>query len=113
MDSLAETIHSLRERTDQVTATFLRTELEVGYQLCHLTRCTCERRLIAQYYCGARDALDAVSKFVWKAHLEPHELDQLTAQVERLKFELDDANSISDEKQSPRPSTAFDLTLSR
>ena len=36
-----------------------------------------------------RIALDAVRKFMWSVELEPEELDQLTAQLELLKFELE------------------------
>ncbi|HXM16680.1 MAG TPA: hypothetical protein VN933_15655 [Candidatus Eremiobacteraceae bacterium] len=86
MDVLAQT-RALRERSRQVIVAFLSADLDYGYTLCRLAKRTPER--LAERLHAAQTALDAATRFMWKANLKPSELEELTAKVERLKFELE------------------------
>jgi hypothetical protein len=96
MVALARNLLALRKRTDRVQAAFLQTELEIGHTLCMLAKRSGERELAVRNLRAAYAALDALTQFMWKANLEPHELDQLTARIERLRFELENAGGRSD-----------------
>jgi hypothetical protein len=86
---MAQNILALRDRTDQVMTAFLQTELEFGHALCKLAkRNRDQQELFGQYLRGAHTALEAVTTFIWRSNLEPSELGQWMAQIERLKFEL-------------------------
>jgi hypothetical protein len=97
MDALGQNVLALRERTAQVMRAFLQTELEFGHSLCKLAKRSREQGFSVRYHRAAHTALDAVTTFMWKTNLEPSELGQLTAQIERLKFDLS-----SDKPETPQ-----------
>jgi hypothetical protein len=86
MEVLVQT-RALRERTQQLTVEFLHADLEYGHTLCRIVKRNPER--LAERLQAAHTVVDTVTNFLWKAHLEPSELDELTAKVERLTFELE------------------------
>jgi hypothetical protein len=86
MDVLAQ-ICALRERSRQLMVSFLSADLDYGCTLCRLAKRTPERSTERLH--AAHTAVDTVTNFMWKAHLEPSERDELTTKVERLKFELE------------------------
>jgi hypothetical protein len=86
MDVLEQT-RALRKRSQRLTVEFLYADLDYGYTLCRLATRTPER--LVERLQAAHTVLDTVTKFIWKAHFEPSELGELTAKVERLKFELE------------------------
>jgi uncharacterized coiled-coil DUF342 family protein len=89
MNELVQKIHALRERSDEVMGNFLRTDLELAHTLYRLAMSCEDPDLFSKRLRAAQTALETVSKFMWKANLTPRELDQLTAQIERLKFQLE------------------------
>jgi septal ring factor EnvC (AmiA/AmiB activator) len=91
MDELALNFASVRESTKKVMAQFLRTELAAASILCTLAKVNHRSASADERLRMTRIALDAVRKFMWSVELEPEELDQLTAQLELLKFELESA----------------------
>jgi hypothetical protein len=91
MDELALNFVSVRESTRKVMAQFLRTELAAARILCSLARVSHQSASVDERLRMTRIAIDAVRKFMWSVELEPQELDQLTAQLELLRFELESA----------------------
>lgn len=89
MDELIQRIHALRERSDEVMVSFLWTDLEMADTFYRLAKSSEDPNLLSKNLRAARIAVETVSKFIWKANLTPRELDHLTAQIERLKFELE------------------------
>lgn len=87
MDALALSIVNVRESTRRVMVQFLHTELASGRMWCRLAK----RDWKASSDClrQTRLAIETVGKFMWTARLEPQELNDLTAQLELLKFEFD------------------------
>jgi len=77
-------------------AGFLQTEVALGHTRCSLARLSRDAALSRRRVRAAQAAIDTVNKFMWKINLEPRELDQLTAQIERLKFELNTVRGESD-----------------
>ncbi len=77
------------ERAEQAKINFLRADLQLGLTFCHLARS-------AETYSGeyarrvqlARRALEVCRESLWIAKADPHELGQLTAQLEHLRFEV-------------------------
>jgi hypothetical protein len=47
-------------------------------------------------------ALNAATKLMWKANPRPSELNELTAKMERLKFELESAQAEVEQSKLPR-----------
>jgi|ERR1700722_1204563 hypothetical protein len=86
MDVLAPT-RALRERSQRLTVEFLHADLDYGYTLCRLARRTPER--LTERLHAVQTVLNAATKFMWKTNLKPSELEELTAKIERLKFELE------------------------
>ena len=93
MQWLEQNLIALQERRKETMASFLQTELSLGHTFCSLAKMSQEPALVRRRLLAAQAALDALSKFMWKANLEPRELDQLNAQIERLEFELAAATS--------------------
>jgi hypothetical protein len=86
MDVVAQT-RALRERSQRLTVEFLHADLDYAHTLCRLAKRTPER--LAERLHAAQTALDAATRFMWKANFKPSELEELTAKVERLRFELE------------------------
>ena len=89
MNELALSVISVRENAREVMVQFLRTELAAARTLCHLARVHRHSGSADERLRMAQKALDAVSRFMWTARLEPQELNHVTAQLELLRFELE------------------------
>jgi hypothetical protein len=85
VDVLEQT-RALRERSRQLILSFISADVDYGYTLCRLAKRTPERS--TERLRPAQTVLDTATTFMWKTKLEPNELDELTAKIERLKFEL-------------------------
>ena len=68
---------------------FLRAELASGRTWCRLTKQDPSAVASTERLRMTRLAIEAVGKFMWTARPEPPELNDLTAQLEMLKFEFD------------------------
>jgi hypothetical protein len=86
MDMLAQT-RAFRERSRQLMVSFISTDLDYGCTLCRLAKRTPERSTERLH--AAQTALDAATRFMGKANIKPSELKELTAKIERLRFELE------------------------
>jgi hypothetical protein len=86
MDVLSQT-RALRERSRHLTVSFISADLDYGYTLCRLAKRTPER--LTERLHAAQSALDAATSFMWKANLKTSEREELTAKIERLRFELE------------------------
>jgi hypothetical protein len=82
-------IDAALEQGEQAKINFLRADLQLGLTFCHLAKSV-------EIYSGeyarrvqvARRALEVCRESLWIAKPDPHELDQLTAQLEHLRFEV-------------------------
>jgi len=86
MDVLAQT-RALQDRSRQLMVSLISTDLDYGCTLCQLAKRTPER--LAERLQAAQRALDAATRFMGNANLKPGELEELTAKIERLRFELE------------------------
>ena len=89
MLDLALSVVNVRESTRRVMVQFLHTELASGLTWCRLTKRDPDGAASSERLRMTRLAIEAVGKFMWTARLEPQELNDLTAQLELLKFEFD------------------------
>jgi hypothetical protein len=87
MDQLALSVVSVREGTRRVMVQFLHTELASGRMWCQLAKR--DRDAVALSNCVRMTglAIETVGKYMWTTRLAPQELNELTAQLELLKFE--------------------------
>jgi hypothetical protein len=88
VDLKAQLSQSKREGLD-LMAQFVLTELEVGRTFCALAHSyeSAERRKHAIK--NAWTALESAEKYMFKLQMEHSVFDEMTAQMERLKFELE------------------------
>jgi hypothetical protein len=68
---------------------FLYVELQHGLTFCSLAKHAddCEEKYHRRFLV-ARRALELCREYLWPVKLKPHEMEELTAQVELLSFEL-------------------------
>ena len=76
---------------------FVFMELEVGLTFCRLLKRSRSGGLFqGEYYARgeelARRSLSVAEKFMWQLRDRHHDFDQMTAQAERLRFELETLN---------------------
>ncbi len=89
MDEVARSFVAVRRRTRQVMREFLRTELAAARILCTLAKVNSRSASADEHLRRTRIAIDEVGRFMWSVRVQPRELDQLTAQIELLRFELE------------------------
>jgi hypothetical protein len=95
MDLKAQ-IRALRERSRRLMVTFLSADLDYGYTLCQLVKRSPER--LTERLHAAQIVLDTATRFIWKANLKPGEIAELTAKLDRLKFELESVESVPNKR---------------
>lgn len=88
MDELALNFVGVRKGTKQVMTQFLLTELAAAHILCRLAKVSCPPTSAGNRLRMTQLAVDTVRKFMWTVDLDPQQLDQVTAQLEFLRFEL-------------------------
>jgi hypothetical protein len=66
--------------------------LQIGLTMCRLAR-TAKDEKLTRYLNQASKALEDANDIMWKLDMSHPDFDQLTAQCERLKFELDNLRS--------------------
>lgn len=90
MEPLVEKIKSLAARTNVVGADFVFTQLAVGLTYIQIVKdslnMTAEHKFVLHSY--AYRALMEAEAQMWNWNIKPEELNEVTAQLERLKFEL-------------------------
>jgi hypothetical protein len=92
MDSLAQRVEALRERSNAAIVTFLQADLELAHTFCKLGKSAADLTLFDRNLYAAQTAVETVSRIMWKTKMKPRELDNLTAQLGLLKFELESLN---------------------
>ena len=89
MGELIRKAQALRQRSNDLIVSFLQTDLEVAHTFYGLAKYTQDPDIFRKRVRTAQTAVETVSSYMWKVNLQPQELNELTAQIERLKFELE------------------------
>ncbi len=106
-DVIAEAAR-LRGDVHKSIAKFVETEIETGFLFCLIAKqqqLGARRERLLQ---NAWKAHDTAQKWIWKLHMAHDQFDQVTAQLERLGFELNgllemaQGNQEDDGYRSPR-----------
>jgi hypothetical protein len=90
MESIEDRIARAYQDSQQAAINLVFAELALGLTFCKIT--AHEPRKGEKYNAGlnrARMALNAAEKFMWIVKMRHPEFDQMMAQAERLRFELD------------------------
>ena len=88
--ALDERIHKALEKSRQAATGLVFAEVTAGLCFCRIARSVPQSDW--KYRSGVRNAhtaLQMADKYMWKLGLSHPEFDQMMAQTERLKFELD------------------------
>jgi hypothetical protein len=80
------------EQTRKSITELLLVRLELGITMCRLAK-TAEDGRFSTYLRQASKVLKIADKIMWRLDLNHPNFDQVTAQYERLKFELDSLGS--------------------
>jgi hypothetical protein len=92
MDDLEERIRFMYEQNQEAATNLVFAELDIGLTFCHMTKSAAALRDKAKYernVARAHGALALAEKYMWRLKMRHPQFDQMMAQVERLKFELD------------------------
>ena len=86
--------HELRLKTHATLAAFVRTQIDTGLILCQLAKQMppSEKRDIGLN--RAQAAFHTAQEWIWKLHMPHSQFDEITACLERLKFELNNAKLV-------------------
>lgn len=79
-------INAILERSERAKLNFLYADLQLGLTFCHLAKSV--ENYTGEYSKRVQAAKRALEtrEFLWMAKTDPHELDQLTAQLETPHF---------------------------
>lgn len=94
----------LRLDYQQIGRDFVLAQIHLGLTLCEVAKtkpCTEQRRARALKLGQA--ALDSADKFMWKLGLRHPQFDEMMAQTERLRFELDTILRARDVRSGQKP----------
>jgi hypothetical protein len=92
--TIATRSHELRLKTHATLAAFVRTQINTGLILCQLAKQMppSEKRDIGLD--RAQAAFDTAQEWIWKLHMPHSQFDEITACLERLRFELNNAKLV-------------------
>ena len=90
MDGMEERLRQLFKNNQEAASNLVFAELDIGLTFCKLAqRFPVEAEKFERSVGRARNALALAEKYMWRLKMEHPQFDQMMAQVERLKFELD------------------------
>jgi hypothetical protein len=80
---------SLIGRSKNTILEFVRVDLELTFTFCDLAKRATDEESRTRRIRVVQRSIVILTALTWKANLEPWELNQTTARLERLKFELE------------------------
>jgi hypothetical protein len=96
MESLDEQIRRLYEHNQRAATNLVFAEIDIGLTFCRISKSTPKSgKKYERALRRAREALRLANKYMWKLEMRHPEFDQMMAQLELLKFELDSIENAS------------------
>ena len=78
----------MRAQTKRIIARFVDTEIDTGLMFCELAREPSNSTRNEARLESARKALGVAEEWIWKLDMPHEQFNQLTAKMEKLRFEL-------------------------
>ena len=90
MDGMEERLRQLFKNNKEAATNLVFAQLDIGLTFCSLIKkFPTSREKFVRGINRARNSLALAEKYMWRLKMEHPQFDQMMAQVERLKFELD------------------------